>query len=312
LSEYKKTCWIVTEGIAGTENQCLGLAEALGVDPVIKRIKLRPLWRWFSPWLKWGIDGALAADSDSIDPPYPDILIASGRKSIGLALHIKKASGGKTFLVQVQDPHINLRRFDLVVVPHHDKARGKNVVVTAGALHRVTAEKITAEMEAFEALGRLPHPRLAVLIGGNSKAHRMTAKNARALAAQLKATGASLMVTASRRTGVENTKILREALQGENFFFWDGQGGNPYFAMLGYADYIVVTEDSVSMASEAISTGKPVYIAKLEGGSDKFRRFHAHLQALGCTRPFEGRLERWSYAPPDDMARAVSEIRKRL
>ncbi len=313
MSEYLKSCWVVTEGIAGTENQCLGLAEALGFAPVIKRVSLRFPWKQLSPWLCWGHQFALARDSDKIDPPWPDLVIASGRKSIGIALDIKKRSGGETAIVQVQDPRISPSHFDLVIVPEHDRMRGDNVIVTAGSLHRVTLDKIAKEQKRFEsAFSSLPQPRVAVLVGGNSKSHQMTEDDARRLAAQLKLLPASLMVTISRRTDAGNAQILREVLIGPNMFFWDGQGDNPYFAMLGFADYIVVTEDSVSMASEAISTGKPVYIARLSGGSDKFMRFHAHLHEKGYARPFEGKLERWAYDPPDDMTRAVAEIRKLL
>ena len=256
---------------------------------------------------------AAAADSDTLDPPYPDILIASGRKSIGAALHIKQRSGGKTFLVQVQDPRISPKHFDLVVAPQHDPARGDNVIVTTGAMHRVTPEKIAAEKNKFAALLEpLPRPRVAVLIGGTSKAHRMTAESTQKLTDQLLSLKASLMVTASRRTGVDNARALRNALKGSNAYFWDGTGENPYFALLGFADYIVVTEDSVSMASEALSTGKPVYIASLEGGGKRLGRFHTLLQEQGYTRPFTGQLETWSYTPPHDTLKAANEIKIRL
>lgn len=312
LSEDTKTCWIVTEGLLGTENQCRGLAEALGLNPVIKRVTLRAPWRQLSPWLRFGHGCALAAGSDSIDPPYPDLLIASGRKAIGVALHIKKKSGGKTFLVQVQDPRIDPKNFDLVVVPQHDPARGANVIVTKGAMHRVTADKITAEMAKFPQLAQLPGPRVAVLIGGNSQAHRMTADVTARLIADLKKLDASLMVTASRRTGEDNAKALRAALQGPRTFFWDGTGENPYFALLGYADVIIVTEDSVSMTSEALSTGKPVYTAALEGGGKRLDLFHKLLQEQGYTRAFGGSLETWSYDPPHDTLKVAREIRQRL
>ncbi len=313
MSESDKACWIVTEGIAGTENQCLGLAEALGLKPVVKRIKLKSPWRQLSPWLCFGHQYALAPDSDRIDPPYPDILLASGRKSIGTALHIKKKSSGKTFLVQVQDPRMNPKHFDLVVVPQHDPARGENVIVTTGALHRVTTEKIEAEKSKFAPLleSLLP-PRVAVLIGGTSKVHQMTAASTKKLTAQLSGLKASLMITASRRTGIENAQVLRAALKGPNIYFWDGTGENPYFALLGFADYIIVTEDSVSMTSEAISTGKPVYVAALDGGAKRLDLFHKLLQEQGYTRPFVGTLEKWSYTPPHDTLKVANEIRRRL
>ncbi len=318
LSKFDKTCWIVTEGLAGTENQCIGVAEALGIKPVIKRIKLKFPWRQLSPWLCCGHKHALASDSDSIASPYPDILIAGGRKSIGIALHIKKASGCKTFLVQLQDPRINHRHFDLVIVPQHDHVRGSNVLVTTGALHRVTPEKLNAEKQKFKTrLNHLPSPRVAVLIGGSSKAHRMTTKNAALLSRQLlelkEKYGAGLMVTTSRRTGEENIRILKETLDtDENVFFWDGTGDNPYFAFLGLADHIIVTEDSVSMTSEALSTGKPVAVATLEGGARRLNLFHRMLQEQGYTKPFTGSLETWLYTPPNNMLNITAEIKRRI
>lgn len=313
MPESNTTCWIVTEGIAGTENQCLGVAEALGITPVVKRIKLKFPWRQLSPWLRSGHQYALATGSDPIAPPYPDLLIASGRKSIGIALHIKKMSGGKTFLVQIQDPRIDPKHFDLVIAPRHDKVRGDNVLLTTGALHRVTPEKIAAEKKKFEKqLESLPRPRVALLIGGSSKSHTMTPENTKKLADGLQALKAGIMITASRRTGEENARLLRDRLKGDNIHFWDGTGDNPYFAMLGLADYIIVTEDSVSMTSEALSTGKPVYIAKLEGGTPKFDLFHRDLQEKGYTRPFTGTLESWSYTPPCDTLRVADEIRRKM
>jgi mitochondrial fission protein ELM1 len=94
--------------------------------------------------------------------------------------------------------------------------------------------------------------------------------------------------------------------------FWDGRGENPYFGYLGLADAVIVTADSVTMISEAAATGKPVHVAALEGGSAKFRRFHAAMQEAGVTRPFAGRLEDWRYEPLDEAARIATEVRRRL
>jgi mitochondrial fission protein ELM1 len=180
-------------------------------------------------------------------------------------------------------------------------------------MHRVTPEKISAEKEKFAAvLDVLPQPRVAVLIGGNSRAHKMTPYVAGMLGGMLHKLNASLMITCSRRTGVDNERMLRATLSGPKTYFWDGTGESPYFALLGFADYIIVTEDSVSMASEALSTGKPVYIAPLEGGGRRLDRFHKLLQEQGYTRPFMGLLEEWSYTPPHDTMKAADEIRRRL
>lgn len=317
MSERPPLCWVVTEGIAGTENQCLGVAEAMGLQAVVKRVKLRWPWKQLSPWLNLCHGHALASGSDPIAPPWPDLILASGRKAVGMGLHIKQQSGGKSFLVNIQDPRINPARFDLVVLPQHDRTRGDNVLVTTAGLHRVTAAKLADGAALWgPKLAQLPTPRVAVMIGGNSRAHQMTPENTDTLARHLmqlvQAQGAGLMITASRRTGEDNTRHLREKLTGENVFFWNGQGDNPYFGFLGLADYIIVTEDSVSMASEAISTGKPVYIAKLDGGATRLNAFHQLLQEQGFTRPFTGELEAWSYDPPNDTIKVAERIRAQM
>ena len=124
--------------------------------------------------------------------------------------------------------------------------------------------------------------------------------------------GVGLMVTPSRRTGKRNEAILREGLAGLPAQVWDGNGENPYFGILGLADAIIATGDSVNMVSEAASSGKAVHIVHLKGGSAKFRRFHEAMEQAGITRPFSGKLEEWSYAPLDETRRVAREIRQRL
>ena len=311
------TVWAMSDGKPGMENQCVGVAEALGVVPTIKRIAPRFPWKHLPPQLWINALDAPGPDGDAVKAPWPDLLIATGRQTVAVALAIKKASRGRTFCVQIQNPTMGRRRFDLLAIPRHDRIRGRNVIETDGALHRVTAAKLAAEAEKFRAsLAHLPRPLVAVLIGGSNAIYRMTPEIARTLAANLAQLctghGAGLAVTASRRTGAENEKILRDALAGLPAVMWDGTGDNPYFGYLGLADAIVVTADSVSMTTEACSTGKPVYVAALEGGSPKFERFHAGLRERGITRPFEGKLESWSYDPVNDTERVAAEIRLRL
>ena len=317
MPNSQATCWVVTDGKIGMENQCLGLAAALGLAPAVKRVKLRFPWSVLAPYLKGGLDSAFSPEGDPMVPPWPDLLIATGRQSIPASLLAKRASGGKTFTVQLQDPVISPANFDLVVVPQHDALRGPNVSVTRGALHRVTPAVLQTEAEKLAPLfSTFKPPRIAVLIGGTNAVYKLTSKEMIPLAAQLaqlaKTTGGSLLVTPSRRTGDDNVAILKEALRDVPSYIWDGQGPNPYFALLAHADFIMPTCDSVNMVTEACSTGKPVYVIDLPGGSDKFRRFHAMMQKDGYTRAFKGELVAYSYPPLDDMGTVVGLIREGL
>ncbi len=307
------TCWIVTEGMKGTENQCVGIAETMGLTPIIKTISLKSPWKQLVPYVCFATESSLTTESDNISAPYPDILIVSGRKSICIAKHIKKKNNGKTFTICIQDPKISPKNFDLVIAPQHDSINGENVVKTIGTVNRVSKETLEKEKTKFAGkFDHLPTPRVAVLIGGSSKHHTMSAANTDKLISQLQSLDTGIMITASGRTGAENTQKLKASLTGDNIYFWDGEEDNPFFAFLAMADYILVTEDSVSMVSEALVTGKPVYTIKLDGGGTRNNKFHKLLQDKGYTKPFTGKLEMWSYTPPNDKELAAKAIYKKL
>ncbi|MBT5415987.1 MAG: hypothetical protein HOK81_15410, partial [Rhodospirillaceae bacterium] len=199
----------------------------------------------------------------------------------------------------------------------HDRLRGPNVMVTRAAIHRVTTEKLNMGAERLAPdLAHLPRPLAAVLVGGSNRRYRLTPRRVkticRSLAQAVGESGAGLAVTPSRRTGAENEAALRAGLAGLPAYIWGGAGENPYLGLLGLADMIVVTADSVSMVSEALATGKPVHVIECEGLSRRFGTFHAGLRAAGLTRPFRGHLETWAYEPPDDTRKVAEELAHRL
>jgi mitochondrial fission protein ELM1 len=309
--------WAVSDGRAGIENQALGLAEALGrrspVRITTKRVQLRTPWRWLPPGFVPAPRQALTIGADAIVPPWPDIFIGCGRASTPFALGVRDWSRGKSFVVQLQDPRVNPREFDVVVPPIHDGLEGQNIMSIVGACHRVTPEKIADAAATYPtALEDLPSPRFAVLIGGKSKRQNISAKRARAIADSLttvqRETGGTLMVTLSRRTSEAARLQFRTWLAPHCAIFYEDDGVNPYFAMLGAADHIFVTEDSVNMATEAAATAKPIHILTVDGSPGKLERFHQSLARRGCARPFNGRLETWSYPPLLETDRAAAAV----
>jgi hypothetical protein len=308
-----RSCWVVTDGKAGMESQCVGLAEALGLKPIVKRVSLRAPWRQATPYVRIGGNAQFAQASDPIAPPWPDLLIATGRHSVAASLLVRKLSRGGTKTVQLQNPVIAHSHFDLVVVPRHDQLSGANVVSTRGALHRITPAVLRDGAERLAPrIAALQPPHIGVLIGGSNAAYRLGAEEMQPLARQLavcaREMNASVLITPSRRTSPEALRVLKDELAHVPHFLWDGEGDNPYFGILGLADYLVVTCDSVNMVSEAASTGKPVYIVDLPGGSEKFGRFHRAMRDDGITRPFAGKLESYSYVPLDDMAMVTARV----
>lgn len=311
--------WAASDGRAGIEAQALGLAEAVArlrpATVTVKRIRWKaglgraPSWLNLAPRL-------FLARSSEITPPWPDIFIAAGRASLPVATRIGRWSGGRTFVVQTQNPRTDLSAFDLVIPPVHDRLEGDNVFPITGAPNRLTVEKLSASLTAFhEVLAPLPRPHVAVIVGGKSKAFDLPPARASAMAeeiaAAIAAAGGSLLLSFTRRTPQAAQDILRERLSGLSGSIWDGQGENPYFAFLASADAVLITEDSTNLATDAAATGKPVHVLSMTGGHEKFRRFHDDLRARDATRPFRGRLEAWSYPPLAETDRAAAEVLRR-
>jgi len=155
-----------------------------------------------------------------------------------------------------------------------------------------------------------------VLVGGANGRFRFDAAVAERLSGQLTALarreGAGLVLTASRRTSPEIRRVFETTLPQVGGWVWDGTGDNPYLGMLALADMIVVTEDSVSMMSEAVATTAPVVVAELPGRSRRIGLFLRGLEADGRIRPFAGRVERWPITPIDDTPAAAAEMRRRF
>ena len=308
--------WYLHDGKAGLRSQALGVAEAVGLPFAEKRLAVRAPWRFLPPWAWIGALHAAGPGGDRLEPPWPIVAIGAGGRAAAPLLAIRHAAGGRCLAVQIQSPPIPRGRFDLMVVPSHDKVRGPNVLVTRGAVHRVTQEVLAkAAAEWAPRLAHLPRPRVAVLLGGDNGSYRLTPGRANAISAelaQLARGGAGLMVTPSRRTGEAALAAIRSALEGLPVVVWDGTGENPYFGFLALADQVLATADSVSMITEAGATGKPVQVIPLEGGSAKFERFHRALARDGVTRPFAGTLETWDYERRDDTGEAGARIRALL
>ncbi len=310
--------WIVTDGRAGIEAQALGLAEALArrapISLTTKRVQLRTPWRWLPAGLVPAPRQALSIGSDALEAPWPDIFIGCGRASIPFALGVRDWSVGKTFVVQLQDPRMNPREFDVVIPPMHDGLEGQNVLPIVGACNRITAERMDRAVSEYKPanLEELPAPRFAILIGGKSKRQDISPARARAisdsLAAVQRATGGTLMATLSRRTSHAARMQFRTWLAPHCTVFYEDEGANPYPAILGVADHIFVTADSVNMATEAAATGKPVHILAVDGQLGKLARFHQSLARRGCARPFNGKLETWSYPPLLETDRAAAAV----
>ncbi len=307
------TAWVITDGKAGDEVQCIGVAEALGAHVELRRIAPRPPLVWFMPWGPIDPREAPHRPGSPLAPPFPDIAIASGRRAIPYLRALRHAAGPQTFTVILKDPRTGAESADLIWVPGHDKLRGPNVIVTPTAPHRVRASDLEAlRTRPDPRLARLRAPRAAVLVGGDSRHHRFSSDDIARFLSQLEAmahSGHALMITASRRTPPALSSALAALAGRTGGFFWDGSDTNPYKAILALADHVVVTADSTNMVGEAAVTGRPLLVFEPSGGHAKVSAFVHELIREGVAHPFQGRAEGATYAPIDATPLIAAAIR---
>ncbi len=287
-------CWAITDAAAGNQRQALALAEQLQLP--IRHLLLEPRapWSWLAPRLLLG--GLLAlppAQRAWFAPPWPTVAIGCGRAAALFTRMLRPLSNGTCHTVQILDPRIDPAHWDTVIAPRHDQLAGSNVLRPLGSLNPVDEAWLADGRESCPHFAELPRPRIGVLLGGPRKGIALDADYAGQLIARLtdhqQREGGSLLVLASRRTPVLLTEQFRHALGSLPGLIWAGSadGRNPYPGVLGWADHLVVTPDSVNMLSEACAVGCPVSTFVEAPLPAKIARFHHDLREAGHLRDLD-------------------------
>lgn len=307
--------WTLTDGKIGDHVQCAGVASALDGDVENKTINPSAPFEWFAPFGPIDPRHAPGATNSPIAPPFPNILIASGRRAIPYARAIKHESGGKTFVILLKDPRVRARFADLIWAPFHDQRKGENVFATLTSPHGLGPSLQLARLNPAPELAVLQKPILGVVLGGVGGAARYDERVAADFAANVKAAAssfASVAVTPSRRTPGFLLNAVRDAVAGYQSFVWDGAGKNPYGDILANADALIVTADSHNMMSEAMATGTGVYAYRPPQLASKLAWFLDELEKKGVVRPFERRADIFESSQTDATQAIVDEVRRRL
>jgi mitochondrial fission protein ELM1 len=304
--------WVLRDDRPGNATQALGLADELGWPYEVKHLRCRAASLLHNRWLGASIAGIDLAASSPLEPPWPDLVIAAGRRTAPAAQWIRARARGRTRIVALgRKAGDDADRFDRVVTPCYARLfPHPHRIETSGPLHRVSRDALAKAAEEWaDRLGEARSPRIAVLVGGTSGQYRLGPAEARALGAACaelaRITGGSLFATTSRRLGAAASEAFRDAI-GEVAFahrWTPDDPSNPYLGLLAHADAFVITGDSESMIAEAASLGRPVAIYALPvRGSFRvlsalrewvWRRATAKpLGPRGTPRPQRG-VERW-------------------
>jgi mitochondrial fission protein ELM1 len=300
--------WVLQGAREGDNAQARALAERLGAAFVLKRIVWSPFH--LLPNVMAGA-GLLTIDkerSDRLSPPWPDAVIAVGRRTAPIAVWIKRQSEGRTRLIHLGRPRFPLERFDLVITtPQYALPDGPNIVK---ALLPLTDAMAIPDAEAWQQrFSHLPRPWTGVLVGGRIFPFRFGAAEAKDLAAKLKTyqqqNPGSLLVSTSPRTGDDTAEILADAVGSCGYVHrWKNGAENPHRFILSAADRFIVTEDSASMLAEACRAQKPVEIHELP-------RLLLPLTWQGRSGPAAYLARAGLLSPPRDTRKLRDEIIRR-
>jgi mitochondrial fission protein ELM1 len=300
--------WVLQGTREGDNAQARALAERLGAALVLKRLA----WSRFHllPNVLTGA-GLLTLDrerSDSLSPPWPDAVIAVGRRTAPIAVWIKRQSEGRTRLIQLGRPRFPLGRFDLVITtPQYALPEGPNVVK---ALLPITGTVAMPDSRLWQSrFSHLPRPWTGVLVGGSTFPFRLGRAEAVRLGEKLKAyqlrRQGSLLVSTSPRTDKDVALILAEAIGSNGHVHrWVSDAENPHRFILSEAERFIVTEDSASMLAEACRSRKPVEIHELP-------RLPLPLSWQGESGPAAFLASAGLLSPPRDTRKLRDEIIER-
>ena len=259
--------WVLLGERAGDNNQLLALVEEMGLPFETKVLRHNFLRNVARKQLSKTMLTFTPRSLLQLRPPWPDLVIGVGRRSVPVARWIRKRSGGKARLVQVGNPRSDPGLFDLVITsPQYPVPARPNVLVLPMAMSRFREPPELTEQEKawFDAL---PRPHLLLAIGGSTAyldlAPEVIEDSARRLSKRATQAGGTLIVVGSPRTQPELMESARRAIDTTSHVMVEGD--MPRFAaLLADADELHVTADSISMLSEAILTGRPVGMVPVE------------------------------------------------
>ena len=223
-----------------------------------------------------------------------ELIVSCGRVAAPLSLIYKRICHAK--IINILDPYFRRNEFDKIIIPNHDKKlKGNNFLYINGSLINRELKKIDkSDVDKFSNLISKSKKNIVILIGGNSNITRFNYEDLNKFTLHLKMIDLSnynLYFLYSRRTSQDIKTVINNNFK--NSFIWDENSKNPYWFLLNMANFIIVTEDSISMISEAISLRKPVYIFKLQRIKEKNRNFTKFLENKKIVKYFSGSINLW-------------------
>ena len=306
---------LLTQGMHGMISQVEGMAKALNTEYSHKIVRLSFPWNLVPPKLTPISEIILKDKIYLIENEIPDLIISCGRKSVIPSILLKKKNK-KIFSIHIQDPKINSKNFDIIIVPEHDNLEGDNIISSKGAIHYINQLEI--EKAKPYLIDNIQSQKIVSLIlGGPNKYYSFSNEELTKVFKKIKtdfiSDGYKAIIIPSLRTPKRIIELAIKEFDSDNFVV-NSVDKQAYLSALALATCIVVTCDSTSMISEAAASGKPIFVAHMRSKKNnyRFRKFFQLFKEMGITRDLGERVQEWSYNTLNEAERIAIIINSKL
>lgn len=209
------------------------------------------------------------------------LFISAGSSAAPFTLALAKSTGNKSAVIMTPSV-LGTKPFDFAIIPEHDyhSSEDQNILATLGAPNHIYEPELEEVSEAFFAGQEFRSKKiLAVLIGGSDANYNINPEWTENTFWELRRIDEiKILLTTSRRTGkaVDNKiyEILKDVPALAYMLLISRKtDNNSISAMLGKATHVLVTEDSVSMVSEAATAGLKVGLIRVPRVTGKVKNF---------------------------------------
>ena len=291
---------IVSDNIRGHYHQSLGIAEWLGrlgeaeIEEPIKRPEISSLQKilklkiaarnlpnnnaeYSKKWLEY-----FGISPEKYNKPET-LFISAGSSAAPFCFALAKATGNKSAVVMTPSI-LGTKPFDFAIIPDHDfhNPEDKKILTTIGAPNHIFYPAAQKTAESFFANRKFNKKVVAVLVGGNDANYQLTEHWAKEVLGDLRRfPDITILVTTSRRTDEYVEKAVEDLFMsfpstGYLLILSRNPKVNAVTSILGAATHVLVTEDSVSMVSEAITAGFRVGLLRVPKNSGFIKKFFGY------------------------------------
>ncbi len=265
-----KTVWIISEGSPGHISQSEGLVSGMASIVSLQSIKIegrttvrgwiRPLIRFFMGRKGRALPIFLLKHISNITIPEsaaePDLIVSSGGKSVFVA---------RTLAQKYQVPYIFIGErkpypaewFHTIISPVPGESCYNSIdveLIPTPVTPDFIAQKGTTEKNLW-----------CMIIGGSSRSRNFSKADWIGLADGMnslaKKNNIRWLLTTSRRTGKETEELLKQHIDSNvlvDAIWWQDNPRRELYNFMARGEVLFVTQDSLTMVTEAVSTGKPV------------------------------------------------------